>query len=293
MAERREWTVTGMDCAACTTKVTRAVERLPGVSGVRVALMAERLTLDLAAGADATAIEGTVRKLGFGIAPKGQEAPRKKAFVLPTDSPAPDATDHAGTQRRTDAGAPHPHDGPAGPGMHWHRTSKGRLVILTGALLGGAWGIELLTSAELGYWAFLLACLMGVAPVAARAFAALRMGQPFTIEALMTIAAVGALISGAVEEAARAQGREGQPAAGPLARGDAGDEAHAGDQLVLGRPGAGDRLQELRQPRHRRRDSARASRAEHQGRSRPLAARTRAGAREAHSHRARGQDDSR
>lgn len=26
-AERREWTVSGMDCAACTVKVTKAVER--------------------------------------------------------------------------------------------------------------------------------------------------------------------------------------------------------------------------------------------------------------------------
>ena len=70
--QRREWTVTGMDCAACTTKVVRAVERMPGVSDVRVALMAERLTLDLMP--DSTppeAIEGIVRKLGFGIAPKG------------------------------------------------------------------------------------------------------------------------------------------------------------------------------------------------------------------------------
>ena len=33
---KQEWTVSGMDCAACTTKVTRAVERLPGVSEVRV-----------------------------------------------------------------------------------------------------------------------------------------------------------------------------------------------------------------------------------------------------------------
>ena len=45
-------------------------------------------------------------------------------------------------------------------------------------------------------------CLIGVAPVAQRAFAALRMGQPFTIESLMTIAAVGALFINAAEEAA-------------------------------------------------------------------------------------------
>ena len=33
---KREWVVSGMDCAACTTKVTRAVERLPGVEVGRV-----------------------------------------------------------------------------------------------------------------------------------------------------------------------------------------------------------------------------------------------------------------
>jgi Cd2+/Zn2+-exporting ATPase len=62
--------------------------------------------------------------------------------------------------------------------------------------------IELLTSATIGYWAFLVACLIGVAPVARRALAALRVGQPFTIESLMTIAAIGALFINAAEEAA-------------------------------------------------------------------------------------------
>ena len=51
-------------------------------------------------------------------------------------------------------------------------------------------------------WPFVAACLIGVAPIARRAFAALRLGMPFTIEMLMTIAAVGALVIGAAEEAA-------------------------------------------------------------------------------------------
>lgn len=201
MAERREWTVTGMDCGACTTKVVRAVERLPGVSEVKVALMAERLTLDLDGG-DASAVEDAVRRLGFGIAPKGQQAPRKKAFVLPGASAATVDEHSAHDQAPGDDHSGHSHDDPADRGKAWYRTAKGRLVILTGVLLGAAWGFELLTSAELGYWAFLLACLIGVAPVAKRAFQALRMGQPFTIEALMTIAAIGALFIGAAEEAA-------------------------------------------------------------------------------------------
>ena len=49
----------------------------------------------------------------------------------------------------------------------------------------------------------------------------------------------------------------------------------------------------LREPRHRRRDAARPARAEHQGRAGPQHARARAGAREAHPHGARGQDDAR
>jgi Cd2+/Zn2+-exporting ATPase len=196
--QRREWTVTGMDCAACTTKVVRAVERMPGVSDVKVALMAERLTLDLMP--DSTppeAIEGIVRKLGFGIAPKGQQAPRKKAFVLPDAGPIVPASDE---QAASDP-VQHEHT-TALPDRSWHQTAKGRLVILTGTLLALAWMVELLTSSEVGYWAFVAACLIGVAPVAKRAFEALRMGQPFTIEGLMTIAAGGALLIGAAEEAA-------------------------------------------------------------------------------------------
>ena len=43
---------------------------------------------------------------------------------------------------------------------------------------------------------------VGLAPIAWRALAAARLGSPFTIEMLMTIAAVGATIIGATEEAA-------------------------------------------------------------------------------------------
>ena len=45
--ERREWTVSGMDCGSCAIKVRGAVERLPGVSQVNIATMTERLSLTL------------------------------------------------------------------------------------------------------------------------------------------------------------------------------------------------------------------------------------------------------
>ncbi|QRZ12743.1 cadmium-translocating P-type ATPase [Paracoccus methylovorus] len=190
-AQRHEWTVTGMDCASCSAKVTRAVERLPGVGDVSVALMAERLSLTLKPGTTASEeIEGIVRKLGYDIMPKGQKPSAGNTAV-----PQSAATHNHDHDHRH-------HHGDARHDERWYRSGKGRLVILTGALLVVAWGFELLTSAEAGYWAFLAACLIGVVPVARRAWAALRMGQPFTIEALMTIAALGALIIGAAQEAA-------------------------------------------------------------------------------------------
>lgn len=222
-----DWTVTGMDCGSCATKIKDAVARLPGVSGVEVGIMSERLRLTLdEAQTGRDKVEKTVRALGYEIAPRAAGA--KKDFVLPGAQSAPEQSDmhqdqdhsahaaaghdHSGhdhgpeaasTKRDdSDHGSPgHVHDDPADRGKRWYQTAKGRLVIFTALLLGAAWVIEYLAP-EIGKWAFVAACLIGVAPVAQRAFAALRMGQPFTIESLMTIAAIGALFINAAEEAA-------------------------------------------------------------------------------------------
>lgn len=186
---QREWKVTGMDCAACTRKVVGAVERMPGVSQVKVALMAERLTLHLDTGqTSAEVVEEAVRKLGYGISAQGG---------VPAVPDIGHKVACCGGQQHD-----HDHQDTPTPGQRWFQTAKGRLVILTGALLALAWAFELLTSASIGYWAFFAACLIGVAPVARRAYEAARRGQPFTIESLMTIAAIGALFIGAAEEAA-------------------------------------------------------------------------------------------
>ena len=55
---------------------------------------------------------------------------------------------------------------------------------------------------DIGLWAFIAAMLVGLVPIARRAFMAARAGTPFSIEMLMTIAAVGAVIINAGEEAA-------------------------------------------------------------------------------------------
>ncbi|WP_169961487.1 heavy metal translocating P-type ATPase [Oceaniglobus indicus] len=196
--EQREWRVTGMDCGSCAAKVRGAVERLPGIADVDVALMAERLRLTLdAAQTSPEAVEKAVRRVGFGIAPKGAAPERPKGgFVLP-EGAFPVADAGAGDNADNASASP---DQP--PVARWYQTPKGRLVIGTGALLAAAWGARLVLPAEIALWGFVLATLIGLAPVAARAVAMARAGMPFTIEMLMTIAAGGALVIGEAEEAA-------------------------------------------------------------------------------------------
>lgn len=84
IAERCDWTVTGMDCASCAAKINTALVRLPGVVDVQVGVMSERLTLSLdTSRTPRETVEATVKKLGFGIAPKGSPVGRKKGIVPP------------------------------------------------------------------------------------------------------------------------------------------------------------------------------------------------------------------
>ncbi len=196
-AGQREWRVTGMDCGSCAAKVRGAVERLPGVGDVDVALMAERLRLTL----DETQtspenVEKAVRGVGFGIALNGARPEKPEGgFVLPDGAysiaaDAPEPEDEAADAAQS------------GHTPSWYQTSKGRLVIGTGALLAAAWASNLVFTSGIAHLVFVLATLIGLIPVAWRAFAMARAWMPFTIEMLMTIAAGGALVIGEPEEAA-------------------------------------------------------------------------------------------
>ena len=152
-----DWTVSGMDCGSCATKIKDAVGRLPGVSGVEVGIMSERLRLTLdEAQTGRDKVEKTVRALGYGIAPRAAAA--KNEFVMPGGPKAGTAA----TRDESGHGSPsHVHDDPADRGKRWYQTGKGKLVIFTALLLAVAWGIELLAP-QFGKWAFVAACLIGV-----------------------------------------------------------------------------------------------------------------------------------
>ncbi|MCX5497527.1 heavy metal translocating P-type ATPase [Kaistia dalseonensis] len=88
-----------------------------------------------------------------------------------------------------------PEDGP------WWASPKARLTLFAGLAIVAAF-IATRVAPTLGHWPFAVAMLVGLVPIARRAFAAARYGTPFSIETLMTIAAVGAVLIGASEEAA-------------------------------------------------------------------------------------------
>ncbi len=217
---RLTWRVEGMDCAACVAKVTRAVERLPGVSDVQVNLMAERLTFALAPNTtQGDAIARQVEALGYTVAPMVTAA--AAARTEPAHAQGPDCGHDHGADGHGHTGdyaghahgaAPasvagpaahgHDHDDPADAGKPWWRTGKAMLVWLLGGLVGGAYGLSLALPERLTYPLFLAATAVALVPFGRRAIALARAGSPFSIETLMVTAAVGAAIIGAAEEAA-------------------------------------------------------------------------------------------
>jgi Cd2+/Zn2+-exporting ATPase len=179
-----------MDCASCATKIETAVRRIDGVKDVRVGLQTETLSLALSGPEAGLKVEKAVRGLGYKISPK--DTPGEKPIPAELETGLGHG-DEAGSDDHSDHAKPI--DGA------WWESSKGLLVIVTGAMIGLAYFERSILPFGSQY-VFLAATIVGTFPVARRALSALRAGSLFTIEMLMTIAVVGAIAIGATEEAA-------------------------------------------------------------------------------------------
>ncbi len=159
--------VEGMDCGGCERKVVSALERLDGIEEVTASSVTGSVKIHQRdhGGPSQQTIEGILNELGYQVA------------------------SHDGQTRAS------------GASSSWWQTAKGRLVIITGNLLIVAFALRLAWPA-LGNVPFILATLVGLMPIAQSAWGALKMRNPFTIEMLMCIAAVGALAINAAAEAA-------------------------------------------------------------------------------------------
>lgn len=164
--------VTGMDCAGCGSKVDTAVRKLPGVTDVAVAVSSGLLKVTHDADFAGEGVLRQIRNLGYGV-----------EVLIPLE---PSAGSEITSSRLK------------GP---WWWTRKARLTAACGVALVAAYVFgSLFPSIERA--AFLIALAVGLIPVGWRAITAARYGTPFSIEMLMTIAAVGAVFIGAAEEAA-------------------------------------------------------------------------------------------
>lgn len=68
MTSTSTYNVTGMTCAHCVQSVTKALSRLPGVSGVRVDLDSGDVEVDSADGAvDRAEVAGAVEEAGYSL----------------------------------------------------------------------------------------------------------------------------------------------------------------------------------------------------------------------------------
>lgn len=185
----QKFKITGMDCASCARKIETAVGRVKGASAVTVGVTSETLSVTLAEPERAAEVTATVKSLGYGIDPTGDTSEPRM-----TKEPARDHAPAAATEDTHDDHAK-PIEG------HWWQSAKGRLVLISGALIAAAYAATQFIP-QVSYYVFLAACAAGAIPVVKRAFMAARFGSVFTIEMLMTIAVIGAIIIGATEEAA-------------------------------------------------------------------------------------------
>ena len=168
--------IEGMDCASCVGKIETALTRMDDVSDIELNFATERLELTLApdSALQVSDIEKVIKSLGFGVS----------AIINQKTEPAIDT-----------------HTPSVAPRQRWWQTLKGKLVVGLGLLMSAAWTTALLVPAY-GTWGFAAAVLVGVFPFARKALALAVSGSPFSIETLMSVAALGALIIGEAEEAA-------------------------------------------------------------------------------------------
>ena len=186
--------VSGMDCGSCAAKIETALRRVPGIRAVRVSVPGGTVTISHEAALGADAVVRPLAALGYGAAPADPVA----------EPAAPDCGGSCCGSAHSDDGhshAVHSHSHADPTEAPWWRGRKAVLTLAAGAALAAATLLGLLVP-ETEPWAFPLALMVGLVPVARRALAAARAGTPFSIETLMTVAAVGALVIGAVEEAA-------------------------------------------------------------------------------------------
>lgn len=163
-SQRYNWQVEGMDCPSCARKIETAVLKIAAVTQAKVMFATEKLVVD-AAGDVRADVTSAVQQAGFVLwdLNGGSAAPKKKEEQSLLKQATP--------------------------------------MLVLAVLIALSYALEFVNP-EFGKYAFIASTLIGLFPIAKSSLRLIRSGTPFAIETLMTVAAVGAIIIGATEEAA-------------------------------------------------------------------------------------------
>ncbi|WP_316576399.1 zinc/cadmium/mercury/lead-transporting ATPase [Morganella morganii] len=163
-SQRYNWQVEGMDCPSCARKIETAVLKIAAVTQAKVMFATEKLVVD-AAGDVRADVTSAVQQAGFVLwdLNGGSAAPKKKEEQSLLKQATP--------------------------------------MLVLAVLIALSYVLEFVNPV-LGKYAFIASTLIGLYPIAKSSLRLIRSGTPFAIETLMTVAAVGAIIIGATEEAA-------------------------------------------------------------------------------------------
>jgi Cd2+/Zn2+-exporting ATPase len=171
-ATDQSFTIRGMDCAGCARTIESGVAQLDGVQTCELSFTTERLRVSGPVAREA--IVQRVRDLGYEVAEPETAAPAAQAPVAP----------------------------PTFLQFMWGRTETrlallGALLVIPGIVLHEVLGWDAAWIDALA----LLAMALTIVPVARSAWRGLTLSRELNINALMTIAAVGAVVIGAYVEA--------------------------------------------------------------------------------------------
>jgi Zn2+/Cd2+-exporting ATPase len=200
-AAQTRFRIEGMDCAGCATKIDTAVRRLTGIVDVTVSATAGTMAVRHTAESDLDALQKKVTGLGYEIAPFTPAAKPAGTAAHDHSHSDEDEVDHSHNHSTDEIREPAHGQENAPTTGPWWKSRKGPLTIASGVALVVAYAMGRAVPST-AQWAFIAAMLVGLVPIGPRAIMASLAGSPFTIEMLMTIAAVGAVIIGAGEEGA-------------------------------------------------------------------------------------------
>ncbi len=159
----RSWLIADMDCPSCAAKLKKAILAIPEVVDAKVIFATEKLTVRTHSEAVFGQVISVAKTTGFPLSDMGEKKPSEIASQ-----------------------------------PFW---KKNLLLLTLVAFLVIATGINLVNK-ELGTIAFTVAGLFGLIPIGRKSIRLAKNGSPFSIETLMTVAAIGAVYLGETVEAA-------------------------------------------------------------------------------------------